>query len=113
MEGWNLLHSGHYCFLQHHGAQMTAQSPRCCPQYHQDLQMVEFAPVERVHVPVAAPLQVQLAQMGTWMFQGTVLCLIAQIVQKVLLAIAPVRTTILLVFADAPVVQIERLLLIL
>ena len=44
-------HVGRYCFLQHRGAQMTAQSPRCCPQYHRHAHLVEGVPDAQIMVP--------------------------------------------------------------
>ena len=70
------LHSGHCCFLQHRGAQMTAQNPRCYPQHHHHSPLVEVVSETPLFVPTAQVI-VQAARMGTESFHGSGMCLVA------------------------------------
>ena len=112
------LHSGHCCFLQHRGAQMTAQSPRCCPQYHHQSPLVEVVSETPLFVP-AVQVIVQIARMGTESFHGSGMCLVAPSLHITLCEIeleklmVPLVHLYLIELEAAPVVRIELSLLIL
>ena len=101
MEVVSHRHSGHYCFLQHRGAQMTARNPRCCPQYHHHSHLVEGVPDAPIMVP-AAKVVVQSAPENARELirrSGMKMCLAAQMVDLSLLELD-----------HAPGVRIELLL---
>ena len=82
------LHLGHCCFLQHQGAQMTTQSPRCCPQHHHHSPLVEGVSVTPF-VVLATQVIVQAARMGTeGLFHTLELDVAQPVVQMISLLVA-------------------------
>ena len=91
MEVVSHRHSGHYCFLQHRGAQMTAQNPRCCPQYHHHSHLVEGVSGTQMVVP-AAQVVVQTAPMRTeelFRISGIDMSLVLVVVPPVVRTMSP------------------------
>ena len=99
MEGESLLQSHCCCFLQHGGVRTIIRSPRYCPQHLHCSLLMEVVSDTLIVVPDA--------QMGTWEFHGTEMCLVAARVVHILLSETAFKMQIVLLLLEfAPDVQI-------